>query len=107
MHMHMIKMLNNLQPITLVPVRGCRVSSSEASRRTLKRRTEQIGRIRSLSSGGDSTAQLRAEIKSLSKEEREELLQQAGLPVHIPIDHSLAIKADLGIPWRKLRILRR
>lgn len=86
---------------------GCRVPSSEASRRTLKRRTEEIGRFRSLSSGGDSVVQLRAEVKSLTEEEREELLQQAGLPVVIPCNHSLAMKADLGIPWSKLRLLRR
>ncbi len=86
---------------------GCRVPTSGASRRTIKRRTEQIGRIRSLSSGGDSVAQLRAEMKSLSKEEREEILQEVGLPVAIPLDHSLAMKADLAIPWSKLRLLRR
>ena len=30
----------NIQPISLVPVSGCRISSSGASRRTLKRRTQ-------------------------------------------------------------------
>jgi hypothetical protein len=63
--------------------------------------------VREITSGGDTTAQLAAEIKALSKAEREELLQQAQLPVLIPTNHALAMKADLGIPWSKLRILRR
>ena len=63
--------------------------------------------VRDIASGGDSTTQLAAEIKSLSKAEREDLLQQACLPIVIPPEHALAMKADLGIPWNKLRILRR
>ena len=90
-----------------MPVTGCRVPSSDASSRTLKRRSDEIGRVRSIASGGDSTVQLQAEIKSLTKEERDELLYQAQLPIVIPSDHALAMKADLGLPWNKLRILRR
>ena len=51
--------------------------------------------------------QLRSEIRCLSKEERQDLLRSAGLPVVIPPDHALAIKADLSIPWSKLRVIRR
>ena len=96
-----------LQPITLVQVGGCRVPSSEASARTMKRRTENIGKVRSITSGGDNSAQLASEIKALSKAEREELLLEAQLPVVIPMDQALAMKADLGIPWNKFRVLRR
>ena len=46
-------------------------------------------------------------MRSLSKEEREELLGKAGLPIEIPTDHALAMKADLSLPWNKLRIVRR
>lgn len=88
-------------------VPGCRVPSSDASRRTVKRRTDGIGRVRSVTSGGDVAAQLASEVKSLSKAEREELLKEAQLPVIIPTDHALAIKADLALSWRKTRILRR
>ena len=90
-----------------MPVSSCRVSSSAASRRTLKRRSDELKRIRSFTSGGDSSAQLQAEIKSLTKEQREELLQGIHLPVVIPTEQALAMKADLGIPWNKLRIIRR
>ena len=97
----------HVQPITLVPISGCRISSSEVSRRTLKRRTDDISRVRNITSGGESSAQLKAEIRSLTTEQREELLQQAQLPVVIPTDHALAMKADLALPWNKLRVIRR
>jgi hypothetical protein len=73
----------------------------------MKRRSDEIGRVRAITSGGDVQAQLAAELKCLTKAQREELLQEAQLPVVIPTNHALAIKADLGIPWNKLRILRR
>ena len=38
----------------------------------------------------------------MSKEQRELLLQQAQLPVVIPTDHALAVKADLSFPWTEL-----
>ena len=81
--------------------------TSDASKRTVRRRSETLSKVREITSGGDTTAQLAAEVKSLSKAEREELLQQAQLPILIPTNHALAMKADLGIPWNKLRILRR
>jgi len=51
--------------------------------------------------------QLRSELRALSKEEREELLQSAGLPIEIPPDHALAMKADLALPWAKMRVISR
>lgn len=48
-----------------------------------------------------------AEIKALSKVERESLLHEAQLPIVIPTEHALAMKADLALPWNKLRFLRR
>ena len=38
---------------------------------------------------------------------REDLLAQAELPITIPAEQVLAMKADLGIPWAKLRIVNR
>ena len=83
------------------------VATADASKRTIERRTEVLGHVRQLASGGDISAQFAAEIKVLNKAEREDLLHQAQLPVVIPANHALAMKADLGIPWNKLRILRR
>lgn len=45
-----------------------------------------------MASGGDSSAQLAAEV---TKVEREALLSEAQLPIRIPPDHALALKADL------------
>ena len=33
--------------------------------------------------------------------------RSAGLPIVIPPDHALAIKAELSILWSKLRVIRR
>ena len=81
--------------------------TADASKRTIEQRTEVLCSVRQIASGGDSSAQLAAEVKALTQTERDDLLQQAQLPVVIPANHALAIKADLGIPWNKLRILRR
>ena len=58
-------------------------------------------------SGGEVSVQMRAELRALNKEEREELLGEANLPVQIPPDHALAIKADLALPWAKMRVIAR
>lgn len=60
--------------------------------------------MRDLVSGGDSTSQLREEIRHLSRSERQELLHSAGFTLEIPAEQGLAMKADLGIPWNKLRV---
>jgi ribosomal protein L29 len=90
-----------------MPVRTCRVKSSEASSKTLTHRTRALTELRTSISGGDTSAQLRAEIKALSKEEREEVLKEAHLPIAIPPDHALAMKADLALPWSKMRVISR
>lgn len=90
-----------------MPVRGCRVKSSEASSKTLSRRTQTLSKLRSSISGGDTSAQLLSEMHALTKEEREKVLKEAQLPIEIPPDHALAIKADLGLPWSKMRRISR
>ena len=86
---------------------GCRVPTADTSKNTVEHRSEVLSTLRQIFSGGDNSTQLAVKIKSLSKEEREDLLQQAQLTVTILADHALAIKADLSIPWTKLRLLRR
>ena len=63
--------------------------------------------VRQLVSSGDSTAQLQEEMKHLNKQERQQLLLDAGFTLDISPEQGLAMKADLGIPWNKLRVLRR
>ena len=76
-------------------VPACQKPSSEGSK------------IRESVSGGDSLVQLQSEIRCLSKEERESLLKGVGLPITIPAEHVLAMKANLCIPWAKMRLLSR
>lgn len=63
--------------------------------------------VRGMVSCGDSSSQLQAELRTLSKAEREEILTKAGLSLEIPAEQGLAMKADLGLPWNKLREIRR
>lgn len=64
--------------------------------------------VRDMVSKGCSTDQLKYELKTLSKGEREELLDSAiDSPITIRCDEVLAMKADLSITWSKLRVLRR
>ena len=46
------------------------------------------------------------EVRSLPKGEREKILQET-LPIVIPADHGLAMKANLQLPWNKMRAIRR
>ena len=81
-----------------------RVSSSEASRSTVRRRSSEMSSVREAISGGSATIQLKDELKTLTDDERKQILQ----PVcHIIPQETLAMKADLLIPWNKMRIMRR
>ena len=81
--------------------------SSEASQKTLLRRSRQLSDIRASISGGDSCAQLQSELRCLTREERQQVLKEANLPIVVPPDHALGIKAETGLPWAKLRVLTR
>lgn len=66
--------------------------------------------VREIISKGASADQLQYELKVLTREERQSLLDLAC--VHdasavIPPSEVLAMKADLSITWSKLRVLRR
>lgn len=50
---------------------------------------------------------MKHEIKALTKDEREAVLQEAQLPIQIPPNHALAMKADLALPWSKMRVISR
>ena len=77
------------------------VSTSEACPRTVQRRVRQVQGLRETLGVG-----LEQELRVL-KCDRQTLLQEASLPIEIPADHSLAIKANLALSWNKLRTLRR
>lgn len=83
--------------------------SSEATSQTVLSRTRELKQHREVLSGGDQSFQLAREVKACSLEEREQILMElhSGMKVVIPTSHALAMKADLGIPWSKLRAIRR
>ena len=90
-----------------MPVRRCRVKSSEASSKTLSHRTQTLATLRKSLSGGDTAVQLQSELRALSKEERAVVLKEAQLPIEIPPDYALAMKATLALPWAKMRKISR
>ena len=99
-----------IQSISLVMVTKPSLSEEEASRRTIKRRTHELQQVREFISGGRDAAhqQLASEVLQLSRVERKELVKEAGLVASdLPVEHGLAMKADLGLPWNKVRTLRR
>ena len=85
------------------------MESSAASDRTLKRRSGELELVRDVVSKGTPKEQLQYELKILTKEDREAILDTAigGSPITIPADQVLAMKADLSITWNKLRDMRR
>lgn len=61
---------------------------------------------------GDSTAQLAHELHATQRRDREQLLDEikraeGNILIQVPVQSSLAMKADLNIPWYKLRMIRR
>lgn len=84
-----------------------RTPTKTASARTIKRRCTQMQAIREMVSQEESSALLRRELDYLDTSDRQILLQEAGIVSTIGPGEALAIKAGLGMPWSKLRVLRR
>lgn len=63
--------------------------------------------IRKALSVSDDSTQLTDELRLVPKEERNELMKEANFNIQIPPEEGLAMKADLCLPWNKLRIMRR
>lgn len=78
-----------------------------ASARMIKRHCIEMQTIRGVLSQGESSTLLRKEVDYLSDAERQALLKEAGIVSSIGAGEALAIKAGLGLPWAKLRVLRR
>ena len=85
-----------------MPLTAGIVHSLVASQKTLHRRTQQLEMAREVVSCGASVEQMEADVKGLSKELRQLILREAGLPVQIPPSYSLALKANLQLPWNKM-----
>lgn len=56
---------------------------------------------------GDREEQMADEIKKVPTEEREALMKEINFIITVPPEQGLALKSDLCLPWRKLRVMRR
>ena len=85
-----------------------RVSSPEASRKTRRRRSLELQNHRWDISGGalGAQSQLADELTRLQRAEQDALLRDADFALQKPgKDIALALKADLHLPWYRLRKL--
>lgn len=89
-----------------------RVSTANASNTTVRRRSKELSLHRKRVSGGDEMVQLSSEIQLSSKQERQLLIEEmmklpGNFSVVVSPQESLAMKTDLQLPWRKLRVMKR
>lgn len=83
------------------------IPTSKSSQDTKRRRSQELSKIRRELSGEDVQEQLSDELKMVPKDERKSLMKEVKFDVHIPAEQGLAMKADLCLPWKKLRVMRR
>lgn len=83
------------------------ISSSDASSRTFRRRSGEMEQLRSVASKGSNLVQLQAEMKSLSGDDRQTLLEDLEFKIQLPAMTVLAMKAKLSLPWKKMRAMNR
>ena len=83
------------------------MSTAQASSKTIRRRSKEIALVRDTVSGGAGALQLEDEVAALSREQRQRLLTSEDFRVEISAEDSLAMKADLVLPWNKIRVMRR
>ena len=98
------------QPMTFVRVSQAQVPSGKAAPRTIRKRSHSLANVRLAVSAGDDTTQLAHEIHTCSQDERKKLMEEirrAEGSFRISVEQSVALKADLSIPWSKLRVMRR
>lgn len=105
--------INFLQPLKLSIATSTRKSSSEASKKTIQRRSFAVESFRKeISSTHDedqesTKLQQIAELKRINDNNRSIIIQEAGMSIDIPPEQGLAMKTELGLPWNKIRHLRR
>ena len=102
--------MSNFKPLELVKRTRPRKSTDKVSQKTARNRSKELAATRTAVSGGAEGTQLKDELKAMAKLEREALLKEClgkELKLTIPQGDILAMKADLGETWYKIRKLRR
>lgn len=87
-----------------------RKTTHEVTRKTARQRSKVVAEIRIALSGGAAGTQLKDELRAIGRIEREALLKETlgkEFKITIPRGDILAMKADLGKTWYKVRKLRR
>ncbi|XP_070571009.1 uncharacterized protein [Ptychodera flava] len=104
-----IKLKTRGQPICLTYTPQSRKTSGEASERTKAKRAKWVEESRCRLSGGEqhTVVQQQKEVKRISKEDKDALLQEIGMVPNIPEGAGLFLKSVLNLPWNKLRSLKR
>ena len=86
-----------------------RKTTDEVTMKTARNRSKAVAETRTAVSGAAGT-QLKDELRAMGRLEREALLKEAlgkEFKITIPRGDILAMKADLGETWYKVRKLRR
>ena len=97
-------------PQTFTRTTQGRIGSDTASTRTVQRRASELQQHKTTVCGSASSshAQDAAELRSLSKEKRQQLLKDAGVGcLSLSASAALSLQTDLNMPWNQLRKLRR
>ena len=87
-----------------------RKTTDEVKKKTARQRSKSLAETRIAVSGGAVGTQLKDELQAMGRLEREALLKEAlgkEFKITIPRGDMLAMKADLGETWYKVRKLRR
>ena len=58
-------------------------------------------------SGGSDVAQLAHEVQSLKSDDRRKIWEEMEFKIEIPALDGLALKADLCLPWNRMRTMKR
>ena len=60
-----------------------------------------------MASKGSNITQLKAEVRTMSREDKQALLEDIEFKIEIPAVAALAMKSDLCLPWNRMRRMRR
>ena len=100
----------HFQPLELVKRSRARKTTDKVTRKTAIHRSKVVAETRTVVSGGAAGTQFKDELRTMGRLEREALLKEAlgkEFKITIPRGDILAMKADLGETWYKVRKLRR
>ena len=100
----------HFQPLELVKRTRARKKTDKVTRKTAIHRSKVVAETRTVVSGGAAGTQFKDELHTMGRLEREALLKEAlgkEFKITIPRGDILAMKADLGKTWYKVRKLRR